>query len=104
MTPDYILKAYGLEKDSYILFLARATAEKRLELLIDAYKQLKTEIKLVIAGGISDSQEYVDLLKEKADDEAIVPEYKLGATEYICNEFGWENTVEMISEIYNNLL
>lgn len=66
---DYIRKEYGLEKDSYILFLARATSEKRPELLIDAYKKVKTDKKLVIAGGASDSSDYVEVLRKKAGDD-----------------------------------
>ena len=38
--------------------------EKGADYLIEAYKQLKTEKKLVIAGGASDSDEYVRVLKE----------------------------------------
>jgi len=66
---DYIRKEYGLEKDNYILFLARATSEKRPELLIDAYKKVKTDKKLVIAGGASDSADYVEMLRKKAGDD-----------------------------------
>lgn len=69
---DYICKKYGLEKDGYILFLARATSEKRPELLIDAYKKLNTDKKLVIAGGTSDSADYVELLQKKADNDPCI--------------------------------
>lgn len=69
---DYIRKKYGLEKDGYILFLARATSEKRPELLIDAYKNLKTDKKLVIAGGSSDSADYLDLLQKKAEGDSRI--------------------------------
>lgn len=55
---DIIRKKYGLEKNSYILFLARLVPEKGLHYLLDAYRNLKTEKKLVIAGGDSHSTEY----------------------------------------------
>lgn len=63
--PDLIRK-YGLEKDSYILYLGRIVPEKRCHLLCQAYMNLHTDKKLVIAGGSSDSQGYMDELKAYA--------------------------------------
>ena len=45
---DMIRSQYGLEKDGYILFLARIVPEKGLHYLIEAYRQLETN-RLVIA-------------------------------------------------------
>lgn len=59
---------WGLEKNGYILFLARIVPEKGVHYLIEAYKQMHTDIKLVIAGGSSHSAEYFDNLKRKAKD------------------------------------
>lgn len=64
--PDLIRKQYGLEKNSYLLYLGRIVPEKRCHLLMDAYLKLHTDKKLVIAGGSSDSQDYMDSLKEQA--------------------------------------
>jgi len=64
--PDLIRSKYGLEKDSYILYLGRIVPEKRCHLLCEAYMNLKTDKKLVIAGGSSDSQDYMDSLKAQA--------------------------------------
>ena len=61
-----ITKMYGLTKDSYICMVSRLTAEKGVHYLIDAYNAIKTDKKLVIAGDTSDTDEYVQLLKEKA--------------------------------------
>lgn len=58
--PEEIRGKYGLEKDGYILFVARIVPEKGLHYLIEAYQQLKTEKRLVIAGGNSHSQAYMD--------------------------------------------
>lgn len=63
-----ISEQFGLEKDSYILFLGRLVPEKGIHYLIEAYKNLRTDKKLVIAGGISDSGEYGAHLKELAGD------------------------------------
>lgn len=58
-----IREKWRLVKDGYILFLARLVPEKGLEYLLDAYKQLNTDKKLVIAGGGSHSSEYVEQIK-----------------------------------------
>ena len=63
--PKEIKEKYGLEKDSYILFLARIVPEKGLDYLIDAYKQIDTDKKLVIAGGASHTNEYYQKIVEK---------------------------------------
>lgn len=65
---DQITEQFGLEKDSYILFLGRLVPEKGIHYLIEAYKNLHTDKKLVIAGGISDSGEYGEKLKALAGD------------------------------------
>lgn len=57
---------FGLEKDGYILFLARLVPEKGVRYLIDAYKQIDTDKKLVIAGGSSDTAEFEAELHEMA--------------------------------------
>lgn len=53
--PDIIREKYGLEKDSYILYLGRMVPEKGCHYLVDAFKKLHTDKKLVIAGGSSDT-------------------------------------------------
>lgn len=63
---DEIRRKWNLEKDNYILYLGRITPEKGIHYLIDAYKGLKTDKKLVIAGGASDSDSYFSSLRDKA--------------------------------------
>lgn len=63
---DIIKKKYKLDKDDYILFLGRIVPEKGIHYLIEAFKNIKTDKKLVIAGGASDTDEYYKELKEKA--------------------------------------
>lgn len=64
---------YGLEKDGYILFLGRIVPEKGISYLIKAFKEVKTDKILVIAGGASDTGEHYNELKElaKTDDRII---------------------------------
>ena len=61
-----IKNKYNLSKDSYILFLGRIVPEKGIHYLIDAFNNIKTDKKLVIAGGASDTNEYYQELKEKS--------------------------------------
>ena len=71
--PELITEKYGLTKDSYILFLGRLVPEKGLRYLIEAYKQTKTNKKLVIAGGSSDTDSFMKEIKKLAkDDERIL--------------------------------
>jgi glycosyltransferase involved in cell wall biosynthesis len=60
---DVIEKKYGLKRNDYFLFLARIVPEKGLHYLIEAYHNLNTDIKLVIAGGSSHSDDYIDKIK-----------------------------------------
>ncbi len=60
--PDTIKVKYNLERDNYILFLARLVPEKGAHYLIQAYKKAKTDKKLVIAGGSSHSNDYEEEL------------------------------------------
>lgn len=71
--PELITEKYGLTKDSYILFLGRLVPEKGLRYLIEAYKQTKTNKKLVIAGGSSDTDSFMKEIKKLAKgDERIL--------------------------------
>lgn len=86
---DLIRKKYGLEKDGYILFLARLVPEKGLNYLIRAYRQVKTDKKLVIAGGTSDTDQFVKELKTLAagDDRILFTGFVRG---------------QMLEELYSN--
>ncbi len=66
--PKIIKEKYNLDKENYILFLARIVPEKGLDYLIDAYKEIDTDIKLVIAGGASHTNDYYDSIKNKVKD------------------------------------
>lgn len=69
---DMIREALGLERGGYILYLGRLVPEKGLRYLIQAYKNVKTDKKLIIAGGTSDTNAFVDELEMMAaDDERI---------------------------------
>ena len=66
LSPDIIRTKWGLDKDDYILYLGRIVPEKGIHYLIEAYKGLDTDKKLVIAGGSSDTDEYYNKIKDMA--------------------------------------
>lgn len=70
---ELIAEKYGLTKDSYILFLGRLVPEKGIRYLIEAFKNVKTDKKLVIAGGSSDTDSFMKELSDQAkEDNRIV--------------------------------
>lgn len=70
---DIITEKFGLIKDEYILFLGRIVPEKGVQYLIEAYKSVQTDKKLVIAGGASDSDSFCEEMKALAKgDERII--------------------------------
>ena len=64
-----IKEKYNLYKDDYILFLARIVPEKGLHYLIKAFKEINTNKKLVIAGGASHTNEYLEEIKKMASED-----------------------------------
>jgi glycosyltransferase involved in cell wall biosynthesis len=75
---DEITNKWGLEKDSYILFLGRLVPEKGIHYLIRAFQDIETDKKLVIAGGSSDTDTYSDSLREMAGDRVIFTGFQQG--------------------------
>ena len=67
--PQLIKEKFRLNKDSYILFLGRLVPEKGISYLIEAFKQIDTDKKLVIAGGSSDTDEFLCELKKLAKND-----------------------------------
>ena len=69
---------WGLEKDSYVLFLGRIVPEKGLRYLVEAWEGIKTDKKLVIAGGSSDTQAFMDELKALAGENILFTGFQQG--------------------------
>jgi len=63
------LGEWNLTPQSYILYLGRFSPEKNCHLLIDAFQRIPTEMKLVLAGGSSHSDEYVDSLRRHESEQ-----------------------------------
>ncbi len=84
--PDKI-REYGIGERDYILFVARLVPEKGCHYLLEAYERLNPDMKLVIAGGSSHSDEYVADLQKHASDKVIFTGYVYG---------------EALQELYSN--
>ena len=69
---DLIEKRFGLKKDSYILFLGRLVPEKGIKYLIEAYKEVQTDKRLVIAGGSSDTAAFKTEIKQLAKEDSRI--------------------------------
>lgn len=68
-----ITEKYGLTEGSYLLSLGRIVPEKGVHYLIEAFAQINTDKKLVIAGGNSHAVEYMDQIHRMvAQDERII--------------------------------
>ncbi len=62
-----LIKQYGVNGDDYILFAARLVQEKGAHYLIEAYKNLRTDLKLVIAGDALHEEGYKSKLYKIAE-------------------------------------
>ena len=70
--PEEIRQQFGLNGQDYILFLGRIVPEKGLRYLVEAFRQVKTDKKLVIAGGSSDTQDFLQEIQQaSAGDDRI---------------------------------
>lgn len=70
---EQICDSYGLQKDGYLLYLGRLVPEKGAHYLIEAFRGIQTDKKLVIAGEASDTAEYAESLRKMAEgDDRIV--------------------------------
>jgi glycosyltransferase involved in cell wall biosynthesis len=65
--PRY-LREQDLLPDNYVLFLGRLSPEKNCHLLIEAFEKIRTEMKLVLAGGSSHTDSYVTNLRAHASE------------------------------------
>ena len=73
-----IKKLWNLEKDSYVLFLGRIVPEKGLKYLVEAWKEIDTDKKLVIAGGSSDTEAFMNELKGMSGFNVIYTGFQQG--------------------------
>jgi len=72
-TNAIIKEKYKLNGRDYLLWMGRLTPEKRVDWLVKAFKEIRPDFKLVIAGGSSATDEYVKKIKKiTANDKGII--------------------------------
>lgn len=70
--PPNRIKRWGLDKGRYILWVGRLVPEKGCHYLIEAFRKINTDAKLIMAGGSSFSDSYVQSLERlRGGDERI---------------------------------
>jgi glycosyltransferase involved in cell wall biosynthesis len=77
----YISRSYelfGLEQFRYFIFVGRLVPEKGVDILLDAYSMLATDIPLVIVGNNEHDAEYVASLRRKARGDVRFLGYRYG--------------------------
>ena len=77
---EEITKKWGLKKNEYVLFLGRIVPEKGVHYLVEAWNNVVTSKKLVIAGGSSDTTDYMTSLMEQAGENVIFTGFQQGQT------------------------
>lgn len=87
--PGLITERLGLRGDDYLLFVGRLVPEKAPHLLLEAFRDVPTDHRLVLAGGSSFTDEYVRSLRALAgaDPRVLMPGYVYG---------------ELLAELYSN--
>ncbi|MBS1577501.1 MAG: glycosyltransferase family 4 protein [Bacteroidetes bacterium] len=73
-----LLKSLGLVAGEYFLFVGRFIPDKGLHLLIEAFKTLKTEKKLVLVGGSPNPGKYEADIRNTTDKRIVFPGYIYG--------------------------
>jgi glycosyltransferase involved in cell wall biosynthesis len=75
-----ITERWGLRRDGYLLFVGRLVPEKRPDQLIRCFGKVSSEVKLVIVGGSSFTNDYTKSLAEVAagDDRVVFPGWVYG--------------------------
>jgi glycosyltransferase involved in cell wall biosynthesis len=72
------LEGWELDSGNYILFLGRFSPEKNCHLLIEAYKKIDTQVRLVLAGGSSYTDDYATQLRNHGDDRILLLDWISG--------------------------
>lgn len=78
--PDAIRSLYGLEGQDYVLSLGRLVPEKQVDRLVRAFADIDTDMRLVVAGGSSYTDGFVEELEQlaAADERVLMPGFVHG--------------------------
>ena len=73
-----ILDKIGVTSGGYFLFIGRFIPDKGVHILIDAFREVKTDIKLVLVGGSPNPNDYERRIRSAADERIIFAGYVYG--------------------------
>ena len=72
------VRAIGLEPDRYLLYVSRMEPENNALLLVNAYRQVDTDIPLVMVGDAPYAREYIERVRAAADRRVRFLGYRFG--------------------------
>ncbi|WP_321416290.1 glycosyltransferase family 4 protein [uncultured Desulfobacter sp.] len=73
-----ILSRLSVKKKEYFLFVGRFIPDKGIHILVDAFKEINTDKKLILIGGSPNPDEYETKIKNCVDERIICPGYIYG--------------------------
>jgi glycosyltransferase involved in cell wall biosynthesis len=77
--PNGALRSLGLRPREYVLFVGRLVPENGAHELIEAYKQVRTKVPLLIVGGATYSDDYIAGLERSADERVKFAGFRFGS-------------------------
>jgi len=77
-TDTIIIRKLGLSENEYFLFIGRFIPDKGIHFLLEAFKRIDTNKKLVLVGGSPNPSSYEVKLKETSDKRIVFPGYIYG--------------------------
>lgn len=69
LPPGETLQKFGLEPNKYVLFVGRLVPENCAHHIVDAFRQLDTDLKCVIVGDAAYAEDYIASLKARAEND-----------------------------------
>jgi len=72
------LEKWGLKSREYILYVGRLVPENAIHVLLDAYKRVRTDMRLVIVGDAPYAEAYKARLRGLSDDRVVFTGYAFG--------------------------
>ena len=76
--PEMIREQWQLQGGDYVLYAGRISPEKGVHHLIEAFGKVPGDVRLVVAGGTSHTDRYVEDLREAADQRVLFVGYREG--------------------------
>lgn len=69
LPPGEVLEQYGLKQDEYVLFVGRLVPENCAHHLVEAFRNLDTDLKCVVVGDAPYADEYIRELKRMGEND-----------------------------------